>query len=69
MYRTRTTVGSCLFIKWQGDNFIRNDNSFDSLDISPEEGNFSLPHHFYSSLKEDVMTRKEYENVKNFIGQ
>ena len=37
---------------------------YDSLDISPEEGNFLLPHHFYSSLKDDIMTEEEYENVK-----
>ena len=27
---------------------------------------FFLPHHFYSSLKDDIMTREEYENVKKF---
>ena len=37
---------------------------YDSLDISPEEGNFFLPHNFYSSLKDDIMTLEEYENVK-----
>ena len=37
---------------------------FDSLGIAPEEGNIFLPHHFYSSLKDDVITREEYENVK-----
>ena len=39
---------------------------FDSLNIEPEEGNFFLPHHFYSSLKDDVMTDEEYENVEKF---
>ena len=37
---------------------------FDSLGIAPEEGNIFLPHHFYSSLKDDVITREEYKNVK-----
>ena len=32
---------------------------FDSLNIEPEGGNFFLPHHFYSSLKDDVMTDEE----------
>ena len=36
---------------------------FDSLNIEPEEGNFFLPHHFYSSLIDNVMTDEEYENV------
>ena len=39
---------------------------YDSLDISPEEGNFVLPHQFYSSLKDDIMTMEEYKNVKKF---
>ena len=39
---------------------------FDSLNIEPEEGNFFLPHHFYPSLKDDVMTDEEYINVKKF---
>ena len=29
---------------------------YDSSDISPEEGNFFLPHYFYSSLKDTIMT-------------
>ena len=37
---------------------------FDSLGIAPEEGYIFLPHHFYSSLKDDVITREEYVNVK-----
>ena len=36
------------------------------MDISPEGGNFFLPHKFYSSLKDDVVTRKESKNVKRF---
>ena len=39
---------------------------YDSLDISPDNGNFFLPHNFYSSLKDDIMTLEEYENVKKF---
>ena len=38
----------------------------DSLDISPDEGNFFLLHHFYSSLKDKKITEVEYEQVKNF---
>ena len=29
---------------------------YDSSDISPEEGNFFLPHYFYSSLKDTIVT-------------
>ena len=36
---------------------------YDSLDISPATGNFFLPHHFYSSLKDDVITERDYCNV------
>ena len=36
---------------------------YDSLDIS-QDGNVFLPHHFYSSLKDDIMTMEEYKNVK-----
>ena len=39
---------------------------YDSLDVSPEEGNFFLLPHFYSSLKDTIMTREEYDNVKKF---
>ena len=39
---------------------------YSSLDISPEEGNFVLPHHFYSSLKDSIMAREEYDNIKKF---
>ena len=37
---------------------------YDSLDISPEDRNFFLPHNFYSSLKDDIMTLEEYKNAK-----
>ena len=37
-----------------------------SLDISPEDCNFFLPHHFSSSLKDTIMTSKEYDNVRKF---
>ena len=37
---------------------------YDSLDISPDNRNFFLPHHFYSSLKDEIMTNEEYENEK-----
>ena len=39
-------------------------NRFDSLDISPEKSNFFLSHHFYSSLKETVITTDDYKSVK-----
>ena len=39
---------------------------YDSLGISSEEGNFFLSHHFYSSLKNNIMTKEEYDNVKKF---
>ena len=29
------------------------------LDISTKDGNVFLPHHFYSSLKDDIMTMEE----------
>ena len=37
---------------------------YNFLDILPEDGNFFLPHHLYSSLKDDVMTTEEYEIQK-----
>ena len=37
---------------------------WNSLDISPEDGNIFLPHHFYLSLKDNVMTTEEYKSVK-----
>lgn len=33
----------------------------DSLDISPERGNFFLPHHFYSRLKDSIISDKVKE--------
>ena len=39
---------------------------YDSLDITPEDGIFFLPHHYYSDLKDDVMTPEEYQNIKKF---
>ena len=39
---------------------------YDTLNISPEDGKFFLPHQSYSSLKDDIMTEEEYENVKKF---
>ena len=37
---------------------------YDSLDISPEEGNFFLPYHFCSHLTDTIFTTEEYELVK-----
>lgn len=37
---------------------------YDSLDISPEEGNFFLPCHFCSHLTDTIITTEEYELVK-----
>ena len=37
---------------------------YDSLDIVPENRDFFLRHHFFSGLKDAVMSDKEYENVK-----
>ena len=37
---------------------------YNSLDISPEDRIFCLPRNFYSSLKDDIMTLEEYENIK-----
>ena len=42
---------------------------YDSLDISPEGRIFFLQHHFYSSLKDDIMTMEEYGNIKKNIKQ
>ena len=40
---------------------------YDSLDIVPENGQFFLSHHFYSSLKDTTMANvEEYESVKKF---
>ena len=40
---------------------------YDSLDITPENGQFFLPHQFYSSLKDSTMTDEEYGNVKKIL--
>ena len=37
---------------------------YNSLDIAAEDKKSFFPHHFYSSLKDDVRTREEYEHVK-----
>lgn len=39
---------------------------FNSLDISPEEGFFFLPHQFYCSLKETIISKEDYDSVKKF---
>ena len=39
---------------------------YDSLHIKPENGKFFLPHQFYSTSKDYVMTDEKYENVKKF---
>ena len=39
---------------------------FNSLDISPEEGFFFLPHQFYCSLKETIISKEDYDLVKKF---
>ena len=39
---------------------------YNSLDISPEESNFFVRHNFYSSLKDSIMTKEKYNNVKTF---
>ena len=40
---------------------------YDSLDITPENGQSFLPHQFYSSLKDSTMTDEEYGNVKKIL--
>ena len=47
-------------------NFLPNEiiTAYDSLDIVPDDGEFFLPHNFYSSLKDTTMSNEEYENVK-----
>ena len=37
---------------------------FDSFDIAPKNDIFFLPHHFYSSLKDTVISKEDYESVK-----
>lgn len=36
---------------------------FDSLNISPEEGIFFVPHHFYSSLIKTIITNEDFNSV------
>ena len=38
---------------------------FDSLNISPNKDFFEL-HQFYSNIKDSVLSKEEYENVKKF---
>lgn len=52
-----------LFIDKQRYNSYEMITGYDSLDISPEEGDFYKIHEFYSHLKDDVMTEDEYNNV------
>ena len=37
---------------------------YDFLDINPDNGEFFLPHNFYSSVKDTTMSDKEYQNAK-----
>ena len=37
---------------------------FDSLDIAPENDIFFLLHHFYSTLKDAISSKEDYESVK-----
>ena len=39
---------------------------YDSLDIVPDDGDFFCPHQFFSSLKDNPLSEKEYEQVKKF---
>ena len=39
---------------------------FDSLDIVPDDGDFFHPHQFFSSLKDNLLSEEEYEQVKKF---
>ena len=41
-------------------------SDFDSLSIAPDD-EFCKPHQFYSSMKDSVLSKDEYENVKKFI--
>ena len=40
-------------------------SDFDSLNIVPDK-EFFLPHQFYSSMKDSVLSEEEYQNVKKF---
>ena len=37
---------------------------YDLLDIAPDNDTFFLPHHFYSSLKDTIISREHYKAVK-----
>ena len=37
---------------------------YDSLNIVLANGEFFLPHHYYSSLKDTTISDEKYENVK-----
>ena len=39
---------------------------YNSLDIVPYDGDFFRPHQFFSSLKDNPLSEKEYEQVKKF---
>ena len=39
---------------------------YDFLNIVPDNDDFFPKHQFFSSLKDEVMSDQEYENVKNF---
>ena len=59
----RIRMVTSLFIDKQRYNSYEMITGYDSLDISPEEGDFYKIHEFYSHLKDDVMTEDEYNNV------
>ena len=39
---------------------------YNSLDVKPENGEFFLPHQFFSTLKDNILSDEEYKNVKKF---
>ena len=39
---------------------------YDSLDNVPDDGDFFRPHQFFSSLKDNPLSKEEYEQVKKF---
>ena len=40
--------------------------TFDSLNISPQKGEVFFPNHFYSDLKDNIISAADYNNVKKF---
>ena len=56
--------GYLLFINRKGAIPYEMIAEYNSLDIVPDEGEFFLPHHFYSNLKDTTMSDEEYQNVK-----